>query len=51
MKPAPGVQVTSNIELVSPIAEGAMGSVFLCHPEGEPDKRVAVKLLGENTAR
>ena len=53
MKPAPGVQVTSKIELVSPIAEGAMGSVWVAYHH-RLQSRVAVKFvsdkLGEDTA-
>ncbi|HZO15544.1 MAG TPA: serine/threonine-protein kinase [Polyangiaceae bacterium] len=52
MRPAPGVWVTSNIELVSPIAEGAMGSVWVAYHH-RMQTRVAVKFvsdrLGENT--
>ena len=53
MRPAPGVWVTSNIELVAPIAEGAMGSVWVAYHH-RLQTRVAVKFvsdrLAENTA-
>jgi serine/threonine-protein kinase len=53
MRPEPGAWITSNIELVSPIAEGAMGSVWVAHHH-RLATQVAVKFvsdkLGEETA-
>ena len=49
---APGAFITSNIELVTPIAEGAMGSVWVAYHH-RLQTRVAVKFvsdkLGEDT--
>ena len=53
MRPEPGARITSNIELVSPIAEGAMGSVWVAYHH-RLVTQVAVKFvsdkLGDDTA-
>ncbi|MEQ9322883.1 MAG: serine/threonine-protein kinase, partial [Polyangiaceae bacterium] len=46
MRPEPGARITSNIELVSPIAEGAMGSVWVAYHH-RLVTQVAVKFVSD----
>jgi eukaryotic-like serine/threonine-protein kinase len=46
MKPQPGAWITSNIELVSPIAEGAMGAVWVAYHH-RLTTQVAVKFVSD----